>query len=224
MKPPSSASGTPVDAIPADGTSAAGIADAGCANAIANEISNAIADEIEALFAERGGRHYGENVTEREHALQCAALAEAAGDPPSVVLAALLHDVGHLLHELGESIADAGVDARHEELGADWLASRFPAEIVEPVRLHVAAKRYLCGHSARYAAGLSAASATSLRLQGGPMDEEECDAFERHPHYHAAVRVRLHDDQGKVAGLATKSIAAYRPLVTRFVNVSSGSR
>jgi phosphonate degradation associated HDIG domain protein len=176
----------------------------------------AIADEIVALFAERGGRHYGEHVTEREHALQCAALAEKAGDPPAVVLASLLHDIGHLLHDLGETIAESGVDARHEELGADWLASRFPAEIVEPVRLHVAAKRYLCGHSARYAAALSAASATSLQLQGGPMSQAERDVFERHPHCQAAIRVRLHDDHGKVAGLATQSIADYRPLIERF--------
>jgi phosphonate degradation associated HDIG domain protein len=180
-----------------------------------------VADEIEMLFATRGGRHYGENVTEREHALQCAALAEAAGDPPAVVLAALLHDIGHLLHDLGEAIAESGVDARHEELGADWLAERFPAEIVEPVRLHVAAKRYLCGHSTRYAAGLSAASATSLRLQGGPMDEAERAAFERHPHYRAAIRVRLHDDHGKVAGLATPPVPAYRGLIERYATRSA---
>lgn len=186
------------------------------ASPAAERIAAEIAAEIEALFAARGDRHYGENVTERDHALQCAALAEAAGDSPAVVLAALLHDVGHLLHDLGEGIAESGVDARHEELGASWLANRFPPEIVEPVRLHVAAKRYLCGHSARYAAGLSAASATSLRLQGGPMDEAERAAFERHPHYRAALRVRLHDDQGKVVGMATPPVAAYRPLIRRF--------
>ena len=203
---------------------AASAAAASAAEAVAAGTPTAIADAIVVLFAERGGRHYGENVTEREHALQCAALAERAGDSPAVVLAALLHDVGHLLHDLGELIAEVGVDARHEELGAEWLTNLFPPEIVEPVRLHVAAKRYLCGHSARYAAGLSAASTTSLRLQGGPMNDAERDDFERRPHFHAAIRVRLHDDHGKVAGLATKSIVDYRPLIEQFAQVAQTAR
>lgn len=181
--------------------------------------ANDVFDEILARFEARGGQHYGENVTEQEHALQTAASAESTGADPAIVVACLLHDYGHLMHDMGENIAEKGVDAHHEELGAQFLTKYFPAEVVEPARLHVAAKRYLCAKRAEYLAGLSDASRLSLELQGGPMNASEIAEFEANPHYQAAIELRHHDDAGKVAGAKTKSVEDYRELVTSFIQI-----
>ena len=176
-----------------------------------------IVDEIMGNFAARGGRCYGEQVTELQHALQCATFAERNGEATSLVAACLLHDYGHLLHDLGEDIADKGVDARHEEVGANWLKRHFVEEVVEPVRLHVSAKRYLCWKEADYLSGLSEASLLSLKLQGGPMTDEEGREFEALPHHDAAVRLRRYDDMGKMSDMKTPDIAEFRSLVESFV-------
>ncbi|MBX7166178.1 MAG: HD domain-containing protein [Pirellulales bacterium] len=177
----------------------------------------AIVDRVFTAFRERGYRHYGESVTELEHALQAATFARRFGESEAVVAACLLHDYGHLLHDLGEDIAERGVDATHEELGARVLAEWFVPEVVEPTRLHVAAKRYLCWKDPRYRDGLSEASLRSLALQGGPMSEDEARRFERHAHFEAAVRVRRYDDMGKVAGMQTPDLEAFRATVEEFV-------
>jgi phosphonate degradation associated HDIG domain protein len=176
----------------------------------------AIVGEIFALFDRAGADAYhGEAVTQREHALQTALGARRAGAPDALVAAALLHDVGHLLHALGEDAAARGIDARHEEVGADRLAPHFPPEVVEPVRLHVAAKRWLCAAEPAYAAGLSPASVRSLELQGGPMGPEEAARFLDGPYGRDAVLLRRCDEAGKVAGLETPPLAAYRDLLAR---------
>ena len=135
-------------------------------------------DDVLHTYRERGHRHYGESVTELQHALQCAAFAQQAGEAPAVVAACLLHDYGHLGHDHGETIADAGVDARHENIGASQLGGLFTDEIVDASRLHVIAKRYLCWKDRAYYDVLSEASRRSLRLQGGPMNADEARAFE----------------------------------------------
>jgi [1-hydroxy-2-(trimethylamino)ethyl]phosphonate dioxygenase len=178
---------------------------------------SSIVEEVLLNFRERGHRHYGESVTEQQHALQCATFAQRNGESPALVVACLLHDYGHLLHDLGEDIAEKGVDARHEDVGANRLKRHFIDEIVEPVRLHVEAKRYLCWKEADYLAGLSAASLQSLHLQGGPMTDAEAREFEKHPHYDAAVRLRRYDDMGKVTDMATPDIAEFRGLIESFV-------
>ncbi len=155
---------------------------------------------------------YGENVTELQHALQSATFARNAGENDSLVAATLLHDYGHLLHDLGEDIARHGVDARHEELGARALEAWFGPEVVEPGRLHVAAKRYLCRKHAAYLSGLvGRIAAVSPRLQGGPMSAEEAGVeFERQPAPpRRAWKLRLYDDMGKVPGDA--DAGAQRP-------------
>ncbi|MGE0758609.1 MAG: HD domain-containing protein [Pirellulaceae bacterium] len=179
-----------------------------------------LVDRLCCVYRERGERHYGENVSEREHALQTAHFARQFGEADAIVVACLLHDVGHLLHDLGEHIANAGVDARHEDLGADALRGRLPDVIVEPIRLHVTAKRYLCWKDPRYLAGLSPASRLSLELQGGVMSDDEAHEFERHPHFDGAVRVRRYDDMGKVAGLETDDFDSYRELICQFARAS----
>jgi gamma-butyrobetaine dioxygenase len=167
--------------------------------------------EIERLFAARGADLYvGEPVTQLEHGLQAAHLAEVEGAPDALVAAALMHDLGHLLPEDAEGAAAAGIDARHEEAGRVWLGGRFGPAVTEPVRLHVAAKRYLCAVEPEYLAALSPASIHSLGLQGGPMTDAEARSFEANPYYHDAVRLRRWDDQAKVVGLRVPGIEHYR--------------
>jgi phosphonate degradation associated HDIG domain protein len=174
------------------------------------------ADSLIALFARHGGDGYfGERVTQAEHALQSAALAEAEGADPALIVAALLHDVGHLIHTGGEDIADRGIDARHEAIGATYLAKLFGPAVVEPVRLHVPAKRYLCAIDNGYWQDLSPASKQSLELQGGVFNPDEAEAFAKLPQAQDAVRLRRWDDLAKVVGLETKPVEAYRDLIVQ---------
>jgi phosphonate degradation associated HDIG domain protein len=174
-----------------------------------------IIDRLESLFVKRGAEAYlGEPVTVADHMLQCAALALAEGAPETLVAAALLHDIGHLSEgEAGEYSPQDTVDKRHDQAGARLLEGHFPPAVVEPVRLHVAAKRYLCAIDAGYYDKLSAASKHSLSLQGGPMSADEAATFEKQPFHQEAVRVRLWDDGGKVEGLSVPTFSDLRPLL-----------
>ena len=170
-----------------------------------------IADEVISLFTERGhGAYFGEPVSQLEHALQAAFFAKRENAEPRLLVAALVHDIGHLVHDLPEDIAEHGVDARHEEVGERWLKQRFGPEVYEPVQLHVAAKRFLCATDAGYLEKLSPASLQSLKLQGGPMSPREVEAFKSHPYHREAVRLRLWDDEAKIAGLETPGLESYR--------------
>jgi [1-hydroxy-2-(trimethylamino)ethyl]phosphonate dioxygenase len=162
--------------------------------------------------------YFGEAVTEAEHALQSAHLADRDGADDALVAAALLHDVGHLLHKLGEDAADRGIDGRHEDVGHRWLTKWFGPAVAEPVRLHVAAKRYLCAVDPAYRARLSPASAQSLELQGGPFTPAEVAEFERDSYHAAAVRLRHWDDEAKVVGLAVPPFGHYRPRLAALAN------
>jgi [1-hydroxy-2-(trimethylamino)ethyl]phosphonate dioxygenase len=178
-----------------------------------------VVQRIFRLFRDRGDACYGEEITQREHALQCALLASQAGDPPELVVACLLHDVGHLL--AGDSATEPSDDRdlRHEDQGARWLEAFFPPEVTEPIRLHVAAKRYLCWRSPAYYEGLSPASQRSLQLQGGPMTEAEARQFKLHPQHQLALRLREYDDQGKIPGLQLPALWEYADEVRRWVLV-----
>ena len=172
-------------------------------------------DEIFRVFAECGAEQYlGERVSMTEHMLQSAHAAEQDDAPPALVAAALLHDYGHFIHGLPEDAADRGVDTRHEDVAYDFLRDHFGAQIAEPIRMHVAAKRYLCAVEPSYAAELSPASVHSLELQGGPFGPDEVAAFEASPHAAAAVRLRRYDDLGKIPGLPTPELEHYRPILT----------
>jgi phosphonate degradation associated HDIG domain protein len=168
-------------------------------------------DEIHSLFAKNGqGAYFGEALTETEHALQCAHLAVENGAGNELIAAALLHDVGHMLHGLGEDIAERGYNGRHEEGGAVWLGRYFGPAVVGPVRLHVAAKRYLCAVETDYFTLLSPASRLSLSLQGGPFTSAEVRAFEQELWFRSAIAIRRWDDAAKVAGLAVPGLEHYR--------------
>ena len=155
---------------------------------------------IHAAFAKRGQQHYGEGVSLQEHSVQCAAFAERDGAPQALVVAALLHDIGHLLHDLPEDVADQGIDTQHESIGSAWLSQHFGAEVSEPVRMHVAAKRYLAATETGYLDLLSDASKLSLKLQGGPMSSAEVKAFQAERFFADAVRLRRWDEEGKIVG------------------------
>ncbi len=172
-----------------------------------------VLQEIEALFARHGGESYGEGVTMLQHALQTAALAQAEGADDSLVIAALLHDIGHFLQPTDDSFGYH----KHDRSGGEWLAQRFGPAVSEPVRLHVAAKRYLCATAADYFGRLSAASVHSLGKQGGPMSATEAAAFAASPHTEAAVRLRRWDDGGKVDGLHVPDLPNYRQRIERLI-------
>jgi gamma-butyrobetaine dioxygenase len=175
-----------------------------------------IVDEIIELFARLGGAAYfDEPVSQLEHALQTAFQAEQESAPDALIAAALLHDIGHLLHKLPEDIADRGIDGRHERVGAMWLARNFPAAVTEPIRMHVAAKRYLCSVDAEYKRQLSAASIQSLALQGGPMSDDEVREFEASAYAHEGMRLRQWDDRAKVVESKTPGLPQYQSLLEK---------
>jgi len=173
-----------------------------------------IADDIFAIYNSRGSASYfGEPVSVTEHGLQTAFFAQEARASAALVLAALLHDIGHLVVDTPDDIAEWTDDAHHERIGAGWLSRRFGREVSEPVRLHVPAKRYLCATRPEYFGKLSPASVLTLELQGGLMTNTEIAAFEAEPFHGDAVRLREWDDRGKIAGLETPGLESYRELI-----------
>jgi phosphonate degradation associated HDIG domain protein len=165
--------------------------------------------EIRAAFDKRGNDGYGEGVSQLDHALQCALCAERDGATAAMVVATLLHDIGHMLHDLPDDIADQGIDTQHESLGSAWLSQHFGPEISEPVRLHVPAKRYLATVEKGYFELLSEASVLSLKLQGGLMSSAEVSAFEREPYHRDGIQLRRWDDEGKIPGMAVPDLGHF---------------
>ncbi|MXY99564.1 HD domain-containing protein [Candidatus Poribacteria bacterium] len=185
---------------------------------LAEEMHNATPEQkVDALFdymEKRGQSFYDEVVTQLEHALQCAALAQQNNASPTLVTSALLHDLGHIIideHNADKAFLD--IDLNHEEIGAEYLVPFFPEAVTTPIRLHVPAKRYLCATDASYHDGLSDASKRSLIVQGGVMSDAEREAFEQIPHFQDALTLRRWDDLAKVSGLETAKLETYRDIV-----------
>jgi phosphonate degradation associated HDIG domain protein len=178
-------------------------------------MSTVAVEEVMALFERKGNSQYGrEAVSQLEHALQAAALAEADGAGPALITAALLHDVGHLLHDLPPDAPEDGVDDHHEKSSSNFLRQSFPPAVTEPIRLHVAAKRYLCTVEPDYFARLSDPSVVSLNLQGGRMSQAEIVSFEAETYFADSVRLRRWDDEAKVPDLATPSLTHFAGYLT----------
>lgn len=171
-----------------------------------------VIEHLSEIFQRRGGEAYlGEPVTMAEHMLQTACLAEQEGADETLIVAALLHDIGHFTSELGSfSMAD-DFDRLHEEAGAAFLARFFPEAVTDCVRWHVAAKRYLCATEPAYYDQLSVASKHSLQLQSGPMSEHEVELFCGRQNLNAILAVRRWDDAAKVSGKATPGFSYYLP-------------
>jgi [1-hydroxy-2-(trimethylamino)ethyl]phosphonate dioxygenase len=175
-------------------------------------------DRIADLLTLKAESQYGlSTINQRQHALQAAWLAEKMDCPDSLIVASLLHDIGHMVHNLGDNPAEEGVDDRHEALGYEFLSTWFGPDVTEPVRLHVAAKRYLCATEADYFSKLSRDSVLSLSLQGGPMSAEEVTAFDAIPQSAAAVQLRRFDEQAKVRNLDTPPVEHFLPYVARCI-------
>ena len=181
--------------------------------------SNNIVAFLADIFSRRGSEEYlGEAVTVAEHMLQGAHFAEAANESEAVIVAALLHDIGHFISEFGTFTMDDIQDRYHEEAGAMALEPFFPALVVDCVRFHVAAKRYLCATRPEYFKRLSAASVHSLNLQGGPMNEDEVTQFREKDNLRDIVKVRYFDDEGKQVSMKTEPFSHYMPMIQRVVD------
>ena len=179
-----------------------------------------VVDRLAKLFAEQGGNEYlGEPVTQAAHMLQAAAWAVASGASDALVAAALLHDVGHFTGEISGHELMAGTDNRHSHAGADWLAAWFPEAVTEPVRLHVAAKRYLCTVEPGYFDRLSEASVYTLSVQGGPMSDDEVVEFERGGYADDAVTLRRWDEAAKDPDALVPGFEHYRGMLERLVKI-----
>lgn len=178
-------------------------------------------DQVIELYERWGTEHYDEDLSQLDHALQTAALASRGTTDEALIVAALLHDVGHLIELAAGGSAPSGSqpndssDLHHEAVGAKYLGSLFGPTVTEPIALHVRAKRYRCAVDAAYAAGLSAGSTRSLERQGGPLDARAATAFEQLPGAHAAISLRAWDDGGKVDGLEVPDLASYLPMMRR---------
>jgi gamma-butyrobetaine dioxygenase len=173
---------------------------------------------IAELFASEGAADYlGEPVSQAEHMLQAATLAEQAGSPPPLIAAALLHDVGHLTGTVTGRDLMRGTDNRHSEQGATWLAQWFGPEVTEPVRLHVDAKRYLCAVEPDYLDRLSPASVFTLGVQGGPMGADEVSEFEARPFAREACQVRRWDDDAKDPHVSTPAFGHFAGLLKSLI-------
>ena len=171
-------------------------------------------DEILAVYIDKGSKDYGgERVNQLEHALQTAMLAEQAGADASLIVASLLHDYGHLIHNFNEDVFKSGIDDRHEVLGAENLSAYFDEAVTMPIRMHVEAKRYLCAIDQQYMKNLSSESIWSLKLQGGPFAAGERDEFIKRPFAAEAVRLRRWDEAGKIYGLRTPPLDHFRRYV-----------
>jgi phosphonate degradation associated HDIG domain protein len=169
-----------------------------------------ITQEIIYLFEKNGSSMYGgEAVTQLDHALQAATLAKNNNANDELITASLLHDIGHLLHDLPDDASDKGIDDYHEELAARYLEKYFKKAVVEPVKLHVQAKRYLCAVEVGYLDALSDPSKISLAFQGGVMTQEEIEAFEKNEFYKEAVDLRRWDDLAKDPNLVSPTIELF---------------
>jgi phosphonate degradation associated HDIG domain protein len=174
---------------------------------------------IGSIFERRGDEEYlGEPVTMGEHMLQGATIAEQDGQPEEIIVAALLHDIGHFTSEFGTFMMDDTEDRHHEDAGAAVLERFFPKIVTDCCRYHVAAKRYLCATRPDYFNRLSEASIHSLNLQGGAMTVEEVAVFEQNPNLKDIIAVRYLDEAGKQAGMKTPDFWHFAPMVQNLVD------
>jgi len=191
---------------------------------IKNLTSENIVDFIGSIFDRRGDEEYlGEPVTMGQHMLQGATLAEEAGQPDQIIVAALLHDIGHFTSEFGTFTMEDKEDRFHEDAGAQVLEKFFPKVISDCCRFHVAAKRYLCATDPEYFSKLSEASLHSLSLQGGPMSSDEISKFEENPNLEKIITVRHLDDAGKDPNLETPDFWHFAPKVQSMVKQKTGA-
>ena len=177
-----------------------------------------IVNHIEDIFNRRGAESYlGEDVTMAQHMLQAAQCAEESGADESLIVAALLHDIGHYKNEIPETALAKGINNYHEEAGANFLEDYFPVSVIEPIRQHVSAKRYLCAVKSNYFQSLSVASVHTLNLQGGPMNENEIKEFEKNAYLDECIKLRYCDEGAKDPERIHPQFSYFRALVESLV-------
>jgi [1-hydroxy-2-(trimethylamino)ethyl]phosphonate dioxygenase len=181
-------------------------------------------DEILGHFAEHGTSHFDEkDVTQLGHALQCAHQAEQAGASAAMITACLLHDVGHLINADARAAIDRGEDAEHEIRALGYLGQWFDDDVLQPIRWHVDAKRYLTATDQDYFATLSEGSVRSLEVQGGPFSKAEVTDFEKLEHHGDAVQLRRWDEMAKSPSAQTPPLEHFRPYVEAAVKADTSS-
>ena len=183
--------------------------------------ANQVIEEILGAYETGGDLDYGENISMREHMLQTACLAAQGGKEERIIVAALLHDYGHLICDQPNNIFSEGSDNFHEVVGARALENWFDEEIVGAIRLHVDAKRYLCAATPKYMAKLSEASITTLAVQGGPMNSAEMAEFREQTGYKMALTVRVYDDLGKEPRRLRPELPYYVPMLRRCLSAKT---
>ena len=177
-----------------------------------------IVNHIEDIFNRCGAESYlGEDVTMAQHMLQAAQCAEESGADETLIVAALLHDIGHYKSEIPETALAKGINNYHEEAGANFLEDYFPTSVIEPIRQHVSAKRYLCAVKSNYIERLSLASVHTLNLQGGPMNENEIKEFEKNAYLDDCVKLRYCDEGAKDPERIHPHFSYFRDLVESLV-------
>jgi phosphonate degradation associated HDIG domain protein len=178
------------------------------------------------LFEQRGqGRYGSEQVSQLQHALQCAVFAKRQGAGSAMIVAALLHDLGHIIdHQAMPESDDQNLDDAHEQRAYQWIKSNFGKSVADPVRLHVAAKRYLCTVEPEYLAKLSPASLKSFHDQGGLMSQSQIDDFRDEPFAFEAVELRRWDDLAKDPTMQTPTIDDFAPLLDHLVEDHQSAR
>ena len=177
-----------------------------------------IVNHIEDIFNRRGAESYlGEDVTMAQHMLQAAQCAEESGADGSLIVAALLHDIGHYKNEIPETALTKGINNYQEEAGANFLEDYFPVSVIEPMRQHVSAKRYLCAVKSNYFQSLSVASVHTLNLQGGPMNENEIKEFEKNAYLDECIKLRYWDEDAKDPERIHPQFSYFRALVESLV-------
>ena len=171
-----------------------------------------IVDQIISSYSNNKSLYIGEKVTMTEHMIQTAMLAEKTNCSSNLICSSLLHDYGHFILENPDNLVNKEKDGKHEDVGYKFLKKYFIKDVVEPIKYHVKAKRYLV-RDANYYQVLSKASKVSLKLQGGIMDDKEAKEFENNKFFENSIKLRKFDEDAKKAGLKIKSINEYKNLL-----------
>ncbi len=172
-----------------------------------------IIDKIISNFINNKSLYIGEKVTMSEHMLQSAMIAEKAKSSSSLVCASLLHDYGHFLLEDPDKLVKNELDGKHEDIGYEYLKKFFKKDVVEPIKYHVLAKRYLARNK-KYYNLLSNASKISLKLQGGALNKKKSKEFEKEDFFKHSIKLRKFDEVAKRTNIKMKSIIEYKDLLS----------
>ena len=172
-----------------------------------------IIDKIISNFINNKSLYIGEKVTISEHMIQTAMIAENTKSSNSLVCSCLLHDYGHFILENPDELVRKKIDGKHEDIGYEYLKKFFKKEVVEPIKYHVLAKRYLAKEK-KYFNSLSNASKISLNLQGGTLNKKESKEFEKKDFFKNSIKLRKFDEVAKRKDIKIKSIIEYKDLLS----------